>query len=177
MVQYKIKALTLNDYVFIPKCYNPWCNTPESKKSTRGRIGSWKTNTVPSSPLQLCFHLLVEIHTSPSVNAASTWSQVNLTAGKAEERNPSPVPKAEKNTRRPPAPLSQVLLRVPGYRKEEAGNMTVAGLAAFGLHVKHHVLSPKRSVNGGNRALNRWGKLLLGVDLKTHVTFTTLQRL
>lgn len=150
----------------------------QSQKNPLGaESGPGKQILFSSSPLQLCFHLLVEIHTSPSVNAASTRSQVNLTAGKAEERNPSPVPKAEKNTRRPPAPLSQALLRVPGYRKEEAGNMTVAGLAAFGLHVKHHVLSPKRSMNGGNQALNRWGKLLLGVDLKTHVTFTTLQRL
>lgn len=149
----------------------------QSQKSTRGRIRSWKINIVPSSPLQLCFHLLVEIHTSPSVNAASSRSQMNLTAGKAREINLSPVPKAEKNIRRPPARLSQVLLRVPEYRKEEVENARAAGLATFSLHVKHHMLLLKRSINGGNQALNCWAKLLPVVDLKTHVTFTTLQRL
>ena len=39
---------------------------------------AWKTSTRPSLPHQLRFHVFVEIHTSPSLNAGSAGSQRNF---------------------------------------------------------------------------------------------------
>lgn len=111
----------------------------QSQKPTLGRIRSWKTNITPSSTLQLCFHLLVEIHTAPSLHAASARSQMNFTAGKAGGINPSLIPKAERKTiRRLSAQLSAKLAsstRGTGRRRWK-GERT-ACLATLSLRLKY----------------------------------------
>ena len=63
---------------------------------------AWKTSTRPSLPHQLCFHVFVEIHTSPSLNAGSAGSQRNFTAEKARGINPSAVPKSREEEHQEP---------------------------------------------------------------------------
>ena len=127
---------------------------------------AWKTSTRPSLPHQLCFHVFVEIHTSPSLNAGSAGSQRNFTAEKARGINPSAVPKAgRKNIRSPPALLSTKFSSSTsgtgrGRRKKPRG------LCAYHFQpqVKCNRLLPMYSMNGSNRALNCRSKVLLVVD-------------
>lgn len=110
----------------------------QSQKPTWGRIRSWKTNTTPWSTLQHCFHLLVEIHTSPSLNA-SAQSLMNFTAGKAGGINPPLIPKAKRKTmRRLSAQLSAKLSSstLGTGRRRWMGERTACP-ATLSLQVRH----------------------------------------
>lgn len=111
----------------------------QSQKPIWGRIRSWKTNITPLSTLQLCLHLLMEIHTSPSLNAASAQSQMHFKAGKAGGINLSLIPKAERKTiRRLSAQLSTKLSSsTPGTGRRRWKGQRTTYLATLSLRVKY----------------------------------------
>lgn len=99
----------------------------------RRRMRSWKTSIMLSSPLQLCVHLLVEIHTSPSFDAASARSQMTFTAGNAGGESPLLFQK-QRESGRPPAPLPAKLSS--SARAQEGGGNSgrTAGSASQRVH-------------------------------------------
>ena len=122
---------------------------------------AWKTSTRPSLPHQLCFHVFLEIHNFPSLNAGSAGSQRNFTAEKARGINPSAVPKAgRKNIRSPPALFSTK------FSSSTSGTgrgrwKKPRGLCAYHFQpqVKCNRLLPMYSMNGSNKALNCQSKV------------------
>ena len=127
---------------------------------------AWKTSTRPSLPHQLRFHVFVEIHTSPSLNAGSAGSQRNFTAEKARGINPSAVPKAGRNNIRSPPALLSTKFSSSTSGTGRGRRKKARGLCAYNFQpqVRCNRLLPMYSMHGSNKALNCQAKVLLVVD-------------